>query len=80
MKLFRLLSIIIVIALVISGCSNQPVATQPQPSAVPNQSAQTPAPKPEKILGTPAGTVMTPQYVDHHRPGLPISGDGRLVE
>ena len=63
MKLFRLLSIIIVIALVISGCSNQPVATQPQPSAVPNQSAQTPAPKPEKILGTPAGTVMTPEYV-----------------
>jgi hypothetical protein len=49
-------------ALTLTSCTNQaPVSSQP--AAATPSSPQNSAPKPADIQGTPAGTVMTPEYV-----------------
>jgi len=54
------LSIALIVASILIGCSNQPSVTQPEPNAASAPNTQIPA---KPILGTPAGTVMTPEYV-----------------
>jgi len=56
-------TVVFVVGLGLTACSNQPTATQPEPSAAASQNAQTSPIKPAEILGTPSGTVMTPEYV-----------------
>src|SRR5271155_100251 len=55
------LSIALVAASIFAGCSSQPTVPQPEQSAVSTSTAPASTSKP--ILGTPSGTVMTPEYV-----------------
>jgi hypothetical protein len=50
------------LVLTLTSCNQAPVS-QSQPAAATAATPQNSAPKPADIQGTPAGTVMTPEYV-----------------
>src|SRR5271156_6235855 len=55
------LPLALVLASIFAGCSSQPTVTQPEQTAASVSAAPASTSKP--ILGTPSGTVMTPEYV-----------------